>query len=391
MRIGAALRTGVEEQSRWPSLDGIRGFAIVAVFAYHAFKLAGGWTSSKIRGEGVPLWGWPLGGGRLGVDLFFVLSGFLLWFSWRSIRRRNPAVGASLREYAWGRAVRILPPYWVMLAVTIPLLAPELLQSAEGLWHTLLFFTTQQYNEPSLPGQLNVVLWTLTVEVHFYVLLPLVALVMLRARAQTAVAVSLLVGLWWFWNRGAYPESTIIGRADQFVMGMAAAAVVGAHLDGRASALSRAFAARATPWLAAAGIAVLWLYHGSTFGLPRGNAIEPYLHPLMAALFCAVVAHLALAPHSTGSVRRTLERPWARLAGHLSYGIYLWHFPAILVVDEQLPDAATVTRGAAVLALTAATTLASWFLVERPFLALKDGPRTSAPAPPRQPVGSARP
>ena len=42
-------------------------------------------------------------------------------------------------------------------------------------------------------------------------------------------------------------------------------------------------------------------------------------------------------------------------------------------------------------ALTATTTLASWFLVERPFLALKDGPRTSAPAPPRHPVGSARP
>jgi peptidoglycan/LPS O-acetylase OafA/YrhL len=77
--------------------------------------------------------------------------------------------------------------------------------------------------------------------------------------------------------------------------------------------------------------------------------------------------------------------------GKVSYGIYLWHFPAILVIDEQLPDTATVTRGAAVLALTAATTLASWFLVERPFLALKDGPRTSAPAPPRQPVGSARP
>ena len=75
----------------------------------------------------------------------------------------------------------------------------------------------------------------------------------------------------------------------------------------------------------------------------------------------------------------------------MSYGLYLWHFPVILVVDQHLPDASTLVRATAVLVLTMATTLASWVFVERPFLALKDGPRTSAPAPPRQPVGSARP
>ena len=72
--------------------------------------------------------------------------------------------------------------------------------------------------------------------------------------------------------------------------------------------------------------------------------------------------------------------------GKVSYGLYLWHFPVILIVDEQLPDASQPVRGAAVVAATAATTLLSWFLVERPFLNLKDGPRTSAPAPPRQPA-----
>jgi len=77
--------------------------------------------------------------------------------------------------------------------------------------------------------------------------------------------------------------------------------------------------------------------------------------------------------------------------GKVSYGLYLWHFPVILAVDDQLPAAASPTRAAAVLSLTAVATLASWFLVERPFLALKDGPRTTAPAPPRQRVGSARP
>ncbi|HEY1118039.1 MAG TPA: acyltransferase family protein, partial [Acidimicrobiales bacterium] len=77
--------------------------------------------------------------------------------------------------------------------------------------------------------------------------------------------------------------------------------------------------------------------------------------------------------------------------GKVSYGLYLWHFPVILVVDEQLPDASDVVRGATVIAATAATTLLSWFLVERPFLTLKDGPRTSAPAPPRRPAVPTRP
>lgn len=376
-RIQEALQTAVGERTRWPALDGIRGIAIVAVVAYHAFKLTGGWTARKIRTQGVDWWWWPLGGGRLGVDLFFVLSGFLLLFSWRGIRRRNESVGGAVAEFAKGRAMRILPPYYAMLAVYVPLLAPELAKSADGLWRLVLFLTAQQFNEPRLAELFNTPLWTLTVEVQFYVALPVVALLVAKTKPATPLLASLALTLWWVDHRGVYPTSWFLGRSDQFVAGMAVASLVADHLEGRTGVLVRALRRPVLPWFLAAVAAVAYLYHGSTLGLPRGHRYDEWVHPALGLLLAGLVAHLVLVERP-GSVHRTLARAGPRLLGHLSYGIYLWHFPIydhVLSWTDGRGTGMASVGGATGLVLATALTLAvsalSYAWVERPFLERK--------------------
>jgi len=382
-RVRTALTAARDEQTRWPALDGIRGMAIAAVVAYHALKIVGGWTSGKVRADGLDWWWWPLGAGRLGVDVFFVLSGFLLWFAWKRLRARHPSGVEALGAYARGRAIRILPPYYLMLAVYIPLIAPELLQTTAGLWDTFLFVTVQQYNEPALPGRVNVALWTQTVEVQFYVVLPLVVLLIRRLRPLAPLIAALVLSLWWADNRGMYPDSFIVGRLVQFVAGMAVAAAIEPYLDGAKFGLARALADRRMAWGLGALAAVIALYHGQLLGLPHrgGPDLDRWVHPVLGVLLAALMAHVVLSPRH-GKVMRAFERPTPRLLGHLSYGVYLWHFPIYdRLLDwtggagAGLADGGALVGLACATALTVAASVASYAYLERPLLTRK--PRSS--------------
>ncbi|MBI2168247.1 MAG: acyltransferase [Actinobacteria bacterium] len=375
LRVVRVLKTASREQTRWPVLDGIRGAAIVAVVAYHGFKIAGGWTSAKIRGEGVDWWWWPVSGGRLGVDLFFVLSGFLLWFSWQGLRKRHASLPRAVGAYARGRAVRILPPYYVMLAVYVPLLARELFTSGEGIWHLGLFATIQQFNEPSLPNLFNTPLWTLTVEVQFYFFLPLFAFLIPRLRPLLPLAATIALSSWWIDHRGVYPASFLLGRSDQFVAGMAVASIVARHQAGEYSLVARGLQKKATVWILAAGAAVLYLHHARTLGLPQDHVLDDWVHPGLGVTLAGIVGHLVLTDRP-GRVHRFFEQPGARLVGHLSYGVYLWHFPLYIHALDWTGGAGGSGSAAAAglllaTALTAAVSSLSYAWVERPFLERK--------------------
>src|SRR5688572_1362612 len=99
----------MSEGRRRPELQGVRGLAVAAVVGFHALRLVlardgGDW------GDVSPLWWWA-GTGRLAVDAFFVLAGFLVVASWRACRARAQSTGAAVTEYARRRGWRILPPY----------------------------------------------------------------------------------------------------------------------------------------------------------------------------------------------------------------------------------------------------------------------------------------
>ena len=134
-----------------PQLEGLRALFAVGIVAFHA------WMFSAHRGD--PVAGQVLGEFRIGVVLFFTLSGFLLW------RGRAAGTRVDLRTYAVSRAVRILPVYWLSLAVFAALRAPAPGYERAAELHELpaLVFLVQNYWE--LDGLLNPPAWTLVVEV----------------------------------------------------------------------------------------------------------------------------------------------------------------------------------------------------------------------------------
>jgi peptidoglycan/LPS O-acetylase OafA/YrhL len=394
----------------------MRGVAVILVVAYHGERAL------------MPR------GGTIGVTMFFTLSGFLI--TTLLLRERATTGRISLRRFYWRRALRLLPALVTLVAVTCAyaLVTGNQQRTLDAAVPVLLYFGNWMRTLRDAEGLgLLEHTWSLSVEEQFYVVWPLAVLaaaaLVPKVRQAEAVLVLAVAGsaasLWWRlqlwdpdeprWSAARLYNGTD-AVADQLLVGAALAAAL-ALWDRRASRRESTEGLPATdgdaelPRPAAAGT-------GRSRGLfaAAGTALAP-----LALAYLVFVARVRPGGDSLDNDRRYLEwgsltfaiagaiivlgatrgadrwfprlLSWSPLVavGKVSYGIYLWHFPVILVVDEQLPDAPTAVRAGAVLALTAATTLASWFVVERPFLALKDGPRTSAPAPPRQPVGSGRP
>jgi peptidoglycan/LPS O-acetylase OafA/YrhL len=349
------------------------------VVLFHAVRLT-------VLGEGggtSPLW-WPASTARFALDAFFVLSGFLVVGSWTSVRGRHGRSWPAVREYAARRAARILPAYWVSLVILIPLLAPHLLASPEKLG---LFALVQQYLVPGLPSEVNVVYWSLTTEVHFYVFAPLVAMALARWRSWAVVTALVVVAVAWrWWLPFGLPPSLVIGRLEQFAMGAVAADVVRAIETGRALT---PFAARAVAFVQrrGAGVALgavllaLGVYQGALLDHGAHGPVSHLLHPAVGAVMTALFVR-ALTTDSLAF----LARPSLRAAGLVSYGVYLFHFPVLanglwlFGVEpgggSSVPSTIAVLVVLVVLAFVVGTV--SYLVVERPFLRLG----RSAPAPP---------
>src|SRR4051794_8629228 len=127
-----ALVRDLRGPSRLAALDGVRGMAVLVVVVWHLYRVlasSAGFDSVHVAA----IW-WPLGATRLGVDVFFVLSGFFVVRSWRATRERTGSFSGSVRDFLRRRAARILPAYWVSLVVLVPLVAPELLGQPRKLF-----------------------------------------------------------------------------------------------------------------------------------------------------------------------------------------------------------------------------------------------------------------
>ena len=186
----------------------------------------------------MPVYFWPLGRLRLGVDVFFVLSGFLVIRSWRSARAKAGSTMRGAADFMLRRARRILPAYWVSLAVLIALTAHSVLRSPR---HLLMFFTLSEYLRYSLPAQVNVVYWSLTVEWYFYLLVPLLAWLMLRVGSWPTLAACLFLSFMWWAHTPPMqlPRSFVFGHLDQFVAGAIVGELVVAHAAGARSWIVR--------------------------------------------------------------------------------------------------------------------------------------------------------
>ncbi|CAN5238456.1 hypothetical protein BH24ACT1_BH24ACT1_13380 [soil metagenome] len=367
----SAVRSDLDAPTRWPALEGIRGIAVLAVVLFHATRLVllrdgGNW------GDVSPVW-WPVATGRFGVDVFFVLSGFLIVGSWRAARQRTVSFGRAVADCAGRRAWRVLPPYWVSLLVLVPLAAPHLLGEPDNL---LRLITVQQYFDTHLPSEINVVYWSLTTEVHFYLVVPVVGWVLHRVGGWPLVAAAVALGVWWIEteSRGEFPASFISGRLHQFAVGAVAAGLVARHEQGDTPRLVRLATAPAMGWVLVVAAGALGVYHGATYRRPSEVPIEGYLHLVASFVIAAAVINLLCRDRLTVCHSRPL-----RFFGLISYSIYLWHFP---VLEYGLPlvglDAGGTTTGSLagvaalwLILLSLLAGLAAYLLVERPFIQLQ--------------------
>lgn len=369
-----ALAEDLRAPTRWPALDGVRGLALLGVVGFHAFRMVVLGDSVPSQLDASPIT-WPVSVARFGLDAFFVLSGFLIVGSWTSLRRRHDRLAPALRQYAKKRAARILPAYWLSLIILVPLVAPHLLRSPGKLG---LLATVQQYVMPSLPSEVNVVYWSLTTEVHFYLLAPLVALLLQRFGGWKLVVVSGAVAVLWRYQLpfGLAPSSTL-GCLGQFVVGAAAAELVADHGNGQRSHLVAALNA---PGVGAMLVAVLFglgTFEGAVLdGVGHGLASKA-LHPVVGLVIAALFVRLLTSERMDGRAS-WLEHPSLRLAGLISYGVYLFHYPVLAsglrAAGIEAGGGAPVVRVVAVVAgLVVAAMLAgaiSYLLIERRFLAL---------------------
>jgi len=384
-RAAGTVRHDLDHVPRWAALDGLRGVAIVAVVAYHSLGLLlpgpGGWAR-----RGWPWW-W-MGTGRLAVDVLFVLSGFLVVRSWHAARSRAAGPGAAARDFFGRRARRILPVYAVSLVFAFVVLRLRVPGATFRLHEIATFATLQQHLVRGLPGSLNLPTWSLTTEVHFYLLVPLLAVVMARVRSRFVVAgcivltLAYLHGTW----RGDLPGSTILGRLDQFAVGAAAAAVIAAtsrRARGPAPLSQRITAPRVFGALAVVALVVLGFAEGLVLARRPDHLAAAAVHPLTGLVAAGLVLHLCW-----GRAPAWLSSRPARFLGMISYSAYLLHYPIVRWgLDREGPLGWGLTRtgpvggtlgAVAVVAVLGATivavSVACYLLVERPFIRTRFAP-----------------
>jgi peptidoglycan/LPS O-acetylase OafA/YrhL len=370
-----------------PALDGLRGVAIAGVLACHFLNA---WPGATALDRGAVA---ALGLGWTGVDLFFVLSGFLI---------TGILVDTAGRPGWWSsflarRALRIFPLHYLALAL-FGLAGPALglvdrwTFGRWGWWYWSYLANWAYPAREAIPALAH--FWSLAVEEQFYLVWPLVVLGARGRRLAAASAALVLAGPLlraWIVLASGWPAGSAYrvtpGRVDALAMGALLATLV-------RSPAGRAALARAWPWAAALG--------GAGFvalGLPSGfdmhdPALEIWSHTLLALGFGGLLAGAATTEGTAHALSRVLGARSLQLLGRYSYGLYVWHLPLHLAALGALRArpwgaALLATRGgylayaSAGAAASLGLAVASFHLVESRFLALKDrfAPRPSAPRP----------
>ena len=302
-----------------PALDGIRGFAVFAVIVCHIV---------------------PRPGGALGVDMFFVLSGYLITrILWREFEKNSRL---RIGQFLIRRARRLLPALALVLAayaITAPLFSP----TVAAMWREIsaagLYYMNQAIVDGLPIGPLSHT-WSLAVEAQFYLVWPFVLLA-LRPLGPTRAA-AVLVAAW---------AALTIGRIALFYSGETTSAYYSTAFHCTGLLLGAAFALRpvALRW---GGVALFLL------------AALAWYNPANTTFSYSIAATELLTLFVIAAPPRLLTWRPLRLLGVISYGVYLWHVPVWYArgLQSGIDDAIEV------IVITVLIASASYLLVERPFL-----------------------
>jgi peptidoglycan/LPS O-acetylase OafA/YrhL len=349
----------------WPDIEGLRGFAVMLVVIFHAGLLSN--ASIQLRG------------GFIGVDLFFVISGFLI--TGLLIRERERTGRISFSRFYARRVRRILPAAAAVLLVTIPVsyglvtlidrpaVMEDAASSALSIANIRFALTTDYFNPVSFSPFLH--FWSLGVEEQFYFVWPAIMAVAAWRRPRLGAAVALgaiaivgfIASVIVTQDNPATAFYMLPTRAWQLAAGGILA--IGAGSLDRLSGRYR--------WLAERSLAPIgW---AALVGLLLAAAVidsrtTPYpgtwaLVPTLAGVLLIASGTQRFGP---GLLLRSMP---ARFLGKISYSLYLWHWPVLILgglwLSGPLSDSLTLGQALALAGLSIPIATLSWAFIEEPF------------------------
>lgn len=360
---------------RLSGFDGVRALAALMVVTYHAVFFA---TWFETPG-GAVLWNL-----NAGVWIFFVTSGFLLYRPFAAAHRdrsRSPSVG----PYAVRRAARIYPAYWCVLAFFAWVVPRLVIDDSTGVWrHVLLVQTYVRTEAPFGPfGDGLPPAWSLVVEVTFYAFLPAYAAAVGFAARRRSPATVEWAGVTALTVAGIAAVVAVANGADAPWL-----TILPQHLPAFAAGIALAVVSVAAPERTAVGSGVRagrsWSAAAALFlAIPIVLGVRPFAVPspttrialdlVLAGFAACVVAPVALGGGGSGIIGRLLRSRIAVALGTVSYGIFLWHWFVLAVVQDDwlgrpVGEASWPVVLVIALPIVVGAAAVSWFAVERPVL-----------------------
>lgn len=343
-----------------PILDGLRGIAVLMVMWFHFFQDTSPLEAGVLfRAIDVVT---PFG--RTGVDLFFVLSGFLITRI-LIVTKDEPAY---FRNFYARRFLRIFPLYYFFLALAtfvVPVVLDERTPTFSENW----YWWVHLQNLPLTFGWAwggPEVYWTLAVEEHFYLLWPLVIFLTPRRRlahVAAALVVTALVVRLAVIGQGIDVYYFTLTRMDALALG-ALLAIFEPIIRADRVAFHRRFLIS----LAATGIPLLTML--AVVGGTGTGPLQAVRYSFQSLTYASVVG-VALTIGATAPFRKIVQTWFLAYTGSISFGLYVYHRLAFVLANRFLPPTALLVRFVPAFALAFVMAHFSYRLLELPFLSLK--------------------
>jgi peptidoglycan/LPS O-acetylase OafA/YrhL len=358
----------LSKETFYPALHSLRGFAAFWVVIFHV-KEATGIDQIKLgmSNFSIDLFVF-VSYGYLGVQLFFILSAFLLGLHYF---QADP-INWSYRSYVIKRIARIYPAYLTQLAILITLGVlfgyDRTLSISDIISHLFLYFNLP----PNYLQQLNGVWWTLPVEFGFYIILPILAGLLLHVNWLWLYVVCLVLTLsyrWTIFQQFSNQPNQLIAVIDLLPgeLSVFAAGVICAWYTSKYRKLNVPFRIGT---IISIMLAWLWVLVHSMFAIEyfSGSWLLYYWESINAVLFAAIIYFLAYFKLENN---HWITHPVFLWIGKISYGIYLWHWP---ILQSLLPIMKNIFESAnlfwptffSTFCLTIICAVISYYWIEKP-------------------------